>query len=163
MHLFILNIDVLLHISSTSTLQPKPQNAVTIAVSSRTLFNMVAERKIYEEQGVEKYVAFQLEHENEPLKPGASFPFVKVLLETGVPREWHHAAGLCRVMEGRGTRNAVSHTISTIYSLYLSWTHARSSGSVSTATLEGVVHLTTPWCAVKAGFLARSQVLCFLK
>ncbi|KAE8286689.1 Cytosolic 5'-nucleotidase 1B [Larimichthys crocea] len=29
---------------------PKPRYAVTIAVSSRTLFNMVAERKIYEEE-----------------------------------------------------------------------------------------------------------------
>ncbi|TKS76284.1 Cytosolic 5'-nucleotidase 1B [Collichthys lucidus] len=57
---------------------PKPRYAVTIAVSSRTLFNMVAERKIYEEEGVEKYVAYQLENENEPLKPGAAFPFVKV-------------------------------------------------------------------------------------
>ncbi|KAM9703996.1 cytosolic 5'-nucleotidase 1A-like [Menidia menidia] len=59
---------------------PKPQYAVTIAVSSRTLFNMVAERKIYEEEGVENYVAFQLEHESEPLKPGAAFPFVKALM-----------------------------------------------------------------------------------
>lgn len=61
--------------------QPKPRYAVTIAVSSRTLFNMVHERKIYEEEGMEKYVAYQVEHENEPLKPGAAFPFVKV----GVP------------------------------------------------------------------------------
>lgn len=59
-------------------LQPKPRYAVTIAVSSRTLFNMVHERKIYEEEGMENYVAYQLEHENEPLKPGAAFPFVKV-------------------------------------------------------------------------------------
>ncbi|XP_074471008.1 cytosolic 5'-nucleotidase 1A-like [Sebastes fasciatus] len=59
---------------------PKPQYAVTVAVSSRTLFNMVAERKIYEEDGLEKYVAYQVEHENEPLMPGASFPFVKALM-----------------------------------------------------------------------------------
>lgn len=59
---------------------PKPRNAVTIAVSSRTLFNMVAERKIYEDEGVEKYVAFQVEHENDPLKPGPAFPFVKALM-----------------------------------------------------------------------------------
>ncbi|XP_062293129.1 cytosolic 5'-nucleotidase 1A-like [Scomber scombrus] len=59
---------------------PKPRNAVTIAVSSRTLFNMVVERKIYEEEGMEKYVAYQVEHENEPLKPGVAFPFVKALM-----------------------------------------------------------------------------------
>ncbi|XP_039981652.1 cytosolic 5'-nucleotidase 1A-like [Xiphias gladius] len=59
---------------------PKPRYAVTIAVSSRTLFNMVAERKIYQEEGMEKYVAHQVEHEGEPLKPGAAFPFVKALM-----------------------------------------------------------------------------------
>ncbi|TRY60168.1 hypothetical protein DNTS_003738 [Danionella cerebrum] len=56
---------------------PKPSNAVTIAVSSRTLFNMVNERKVFEEDGLESYVAFQLEHEDQPLTPGVSFPFVK--------------------------------------------------------------------------------------
>ncbi|KAK6488565.1 cytosolic 5'-nucleotidase 1A-like [Huso huso] len=59
---------------------PKPQNAVTIAVSSRTLFNMVKERQFYEDEGLEKYVAYQLEHENEPLMPGAAFPFVKAIM-----------------------------------------------------------------------------------
>ncbi|XP_023992139.1 cytosolic 5'-nucleotidase 1A-like [Salvelinus sp. IW2-2015] len=61
---------------------PKPQNAVTIAVSSRTLFNMVEERKIYEEEGVEKYMAYmnQQKHENEPLMPGVAFPLVKALM-----------------------------------------------------------------------------------
>ncbi|KAM7395175.1 hypothetical protein PAMA_006774 [Pampus argenteus] len=59
---------------------PKPRYAVTIAVSSRTLFNMVEERKIYEDEGVEKYVAHQVDHENEPLRPGAAFPFVKALM-----------------------------------------------------------------------------------
>ncbi|XP_077409519.1 cytosolic 5'-nucleotidase 1A-like isoform X2 [Vanacampus margaritifer] len=41
---------------------------------------MVAERLIYEKEGVENYVAYQVEHENEPLKPGAAFPFVKALM-----------------------------------------------------------------------------------
>ncbi|KAG7460578.1 hypothetical protein MATL_G00200220 [Megalops atlanticus] len=59
---------------------PKPQYAVTIAVSSRTLFDMTKERQIYEEEGVEKYVSHQQEHEDEPLKPGAAFPFVKALM-----------------------------------------------------------------------------------
>lgn len=58
--------------------QPKPQNAVTIAVSSRALFRMDEEQRIYAEQGVEEYVRYQLEHENEPFSPGPAFPFVKV-------------------------------------------------------------------------------------
>ncbi|KAH0631069.1 hypothetical protein JD844_005158 [Phrynosoma platyrhinos] len=58
---------------------PKPQNAITIAVSSRALFRMEEEQKIYSEQGVEAYVKYQLDHENEPFLPGAAFPFVKAL------------------------------------------------------------------------------------
>ncbi|KAM3931987.1 cytosolic 5'-nucleotidase 1A-like [Leptodactylus fuscus] len=60
---------------------PKPQNAITIAVSSRVLFNMVQERNMYEEEGVEKYVLYQVENEEIPLKPGPAFPFVKAVEE----------------------------------------------------------------------------------
>ncbi|XP_068610206.1 cytosolic 5'-nucleotidase 1A-like [Brachionichthys hirsutus] len=59
---------------------PKSQYAVTVAVSSRTLFNMVAERKIYEEEGLEKYVAHQVAHESEPLTPGPAFPFIQAMM-----------------------------------------------------------------------------------
>lgn len=58
--------------------QPKPQNAITVAVSSRALFNLVEERKIYEEHGLEKYVEYQQNNENVILKPGPAFYFVKV-------------------------------------------------------------------------------------
>ncbi|XP_019737995.1 cytosolic 5'-nucleotidase 1A-like [Hippocampus comes] len=68
------------HLKTNKPRPPKPGFAVTIAVSSRTLFNMVAERLIYEKEGVENYVAYQVEHENEPLKPGPAFPFVKALM-----------------------------------------------------------------------------------
>lgn len=59
---------------------PKPSTAVTIAVSSRTLFNMVEERRVWEQEGLERYVSYQQEHEDQPLKPGAAFPFVKALM-----------------------------------------------------------------------------------
>lgn len=58
---------------------PKPHNATTIAVSSRALFRMEEEEKVFDAQGLEEYVKYQLEHENEPFKPGAAFPFVKAL------------------------------------------------------------------------------------
>ncbi|XP_016086113.1 cytosolic 5'-nucleotidase 1A-like [Sinocyclocheilus grahami] len=68
------------NLKSTKPRPPKPKYAVTIAVSSRSLFDMVAERKIFEEEALEKYVQHQQEHENEPLKPGPAFPFVKALI-----------------------------------------------------------------------------------
>ncbi|KAK3532569.1 hypothetical protein QTP86_024159 [Hemibagrus guttatus] len=58
---------------------PNPENAVTIAVSSRVLFRTEKEQEVYEEKGVEEYLKYQVEHENEPLAPGPAFPFVKAL------------------------------------------------------------------------------------
>ncbi|XP_060798010.1 5'-nucleotidase, cytosolic IAa [Neoarius graeffei] len=58
---------------------PKPENAVTIAVSSRVLFRTEKEQKVFDEKGVEEYLQYQMEHENEPLAPGPAFPFVKAL------------------------------------------------------------------------------------
>ncbi|ROL55290.1 Cytosolic 5'-nucleotidase 1B [Anabarilius grahami] len=50
-------------LKSTKPRPPKPRYAVTIGVSSRTLFDMVAERKIFQEEGLEKYVQHQQDHE----------------------------------------------------------------------------------------------------
>lgn len=59
-------------------IQPKPQNAISIAVSSRALFNMDREQDIYEQQGMEEYLKYQIQHEIEPFAPGPAFPFIKV-------------------------------------------------------------------------------------
>ncbi|XP_074051125.1 cytosolic 5'-nucleotidase 1B isoform X3 [Macrotis lagotis] len=58
---------------------PKPKNAITIAVSSRTLFNMREGHKIFEKEGLEKYMEYQITNENTILKPGPAFGFVKAL------------------------------------------------------------------------------------
>ncbi|XP_060711302.1 cytosolic 5'-nucleotidase 1A-like [Hemiscyllium ocellatum] len=60
-------------------LESKSQQAITIAVSSRTLFNMSDERAIYESDGLESYVKYQLDHEHEPLKKGLAFALMKAL------------------------------------------------------------------------------------
>ena len=51
-----------------------------IAVSSRALFDMREERKIYNEQGVHAYVQHMIGNENKPLRRGSAFPFVQVIL-----------------------------------------------------------------------------------
>ncbi|XP_049451496.1 cytosolic 5'-nucleotidase 1A-like isoform X2 [Epinephelus fuscoguttatus] len=58
---------------------PKPQNAITIGVSARVLFNMEKEQHIYEQQGLEEYIKYQVEHETQPFSPGPAFSFVKAL------------------------------------------------------------------------------------
>lgn len=56
-------------------------HTLMIGISSRALFDLEQENKIYEEQGLEKYCQYQLQHENDVLRPGAGFPLVKALLK----------------------------------------------------------------------------------
>uniref|UniRef100_H2Y927 5'-nucleotidase n=1 Tax=Ciona savignyi TaxID=51511 RepID=H2Y927_CIOSA len=58
---------------------PKPETAIIIAVSSRALFDMTEERKIYSEEGLSSYLKHMISRENVPLKPGSAFPFVQAL------------------------------------------------------------------------------------
>ena len=53
---------------------------LVIGISSRALFNLEAENKIFEEQGYEAYAAYQREHENETLEKGPAFQLVKAFL-----------------------------------------------------------------------------------
>jgi 5'-nucleotidase len=52
---------------------------LVVGISSRALFNLEEENKIYEEKGLQAYSEYQLEHENDILKPGTAFPLVKAL------------------------------------------------------------------------------------
>ena len=54
---------------------------LVIGISSRALFNLEQENKIFEEQGVEAYEAYQVAHENEILQKGAAFQLIKAFLE----------------------------------------------------------------------------------
>jgi 5'-nucleotidase len=53
---------------------------LVVAISSRALFDLQQSHRVYEEQGVEAYCRYQIEHENEVLQPGTAFPLVKKLL-----------------------------------------------------------------------------------
>ena len=52
---------------------------LVVGISSRALFDLEEENKIFEEQGLEAYSKYQEEHENDILKPGSAFPLVKAL------------------------------------------------------------------------------------
>ena len=54
---------------------------LVIGISSRALFNLEQENKIFEEQGVEAYEAYQVAHENEILQKGAAFQLIKAFLK----------------------------------------------------------------------------------
>jgi 5'-nucleotidase len=66
-------------------------NYLVIGVSSRALFDLSLENEIYENEGLEAYCSYQLEHENDVLKPGTGFSLIEAILrindiEAGVRR-----------------------------------------------------------------------------
>lgn len=53
---------------------------LVIGISSRALFDLDASHLIYENEGIEAYQRYQIQHENELLQPGIAFSLVKKLL-----------------------------------------------------------------------------------
>ena len=53
---------------------------LVIAISSRALFDLDASHHIFEQEGVEAYHQYQIEHEEQILSPGVAFPLVQKLL-----------------------------------------------------------------------------------
>lgn len=53
---------------------------LTVAISSRALFDLDASDAVYREQGLEAYRRYQIERETEPLEPGPGYHFVAKLL-----------------------------------------------------------------------------------
>lgn len=53
---------------------------LTVAISSRALFDLEDGHRIYTEQGLAAYCDYQLEHEDVVLAPGVAFPLVRKLL-----------------------------------------------------------------------------------
>lgn len=56
---------------------PQP---LTVAISSRALFDLEDSHALFEAQGIAAYSAFQREHEDDVLAPGIAFPLVRKLL-----------------------------------------------------------------------------------
>ncbi len=53
---------------------------LVIGISSRALFDLTQENRIFEEQGLEAYSQYQFEHEDEPLKPRTGFSLIRAIL-----------------------------------------------------------------------------------
>ena len=53
---------------------------LVVAISSRALFDLEESNRVFEEQGVDAYYRYQLEHEDRFLEPGIAFVLVKKLL-----------------------------------------------------------------------------------
>lgn len=59
---------------------PDPDTFLTVAISSRALFDLDASDAVFREHGLEAYRRYQIDRENELLEPGDGFHLVKKLL-----------------------------------------------------------------------------------
>ena len=92
----------------------KSKKKMVVAISSRALFDLQESHQVFEEQGVAAYCDYQIEHENEVLKPGTAYPLVEKLLklnELGEPRERVEVILLSRNSADTGLRvfNSIQH------------------------------------------------------
>lgn len=58
----------------------KPNKKLTVAISSRALFDLSDSHEVYTEKGLEAYSRYQIDNEDTPLAPGEAFPLVQKLL-----------------------------------------------------------------------------------
>lgn len=84
---------------------------LVIAISSRALFDLDESNAIYENEGVEKYAEYQIQHENEILKPGVAFSLVQKLLHLNFHGDLVEIILLSRNSADTGLRifNSIAH------------------------------------------------------
>lgn len=87
---------------------------MVIGVSSRALFDLTIENEIFERDGLEAYCSYQMEHEQDILKPGPGFGLIKSLLklnEYGAGRELVEVIIMSRNSPDSSLRvfNAIAH------------------------------------------------------
>lgn len=60
---------------------------LVVGISSRALFDLEEENRIFDEEGLEAYSDFQLQHEDDVLQKGTAFPLVQALLKLNESRK----------------------------------------------------------------------------
>lgn len=84
---------------------------LVVAISSRALFDLDESNAVYEEQGVDKYAQYQMDHENDVLAPGIAFSLVKKLLTLNEHEDLVEVILLSRNSADTGLRvfNSIKH------------------------------------------------------
>ncbi|XP_053924991.1 cytosolic 5'-nucleotidase 1A isoform X2 [Cuculus canorus] len=62
---------------NTDVKQKDPSEALVIAVTTRAIFNLEEEHKLYLEKGKEEYARHQQANQDKPLPPGTAFAFIQ--------------------------------------------------------------------------------------
>jgi 5'-nucleotidase len=84
---------------------------LTVAISSRALFDLEDSHGLFEREGIEAYQAFQREREDEILAPGIAFPLVRKLLALNADAPRVEVILLSRNSSDTGLRifNSIQH------------------------------------------------------
>lgn len=82
-----------------------------ISISSRALFDLDTSNAVYENEGVEAYSKYQIDHENEILNPGVAFSLVTKLLNLNRFGDYVEVILLSRNSADSGLRifNSIQH------------------------------------------------------
>jgi len=100
--------------SSLSMLDTSPR-LLTVAVTSRALFDLEEGNTLFEQEGVAAYADYQRAHEDDILRPGVAFPVVRKLLALNAaapsPSPWVEVILLSRNSADTGLRifNSIQH------------------------------------------------------
>lgn len=70
----------ILYIYGTTLMAVTISEKLVIAISSRALFDLSDSHRIFEEEGIDAYLKYQIDHENDVLDAGVAFHLVKKLL-----------------------------------------------------------------------------------
>ncbi len=108
--------------------QAKDQPFV-VAISSRALFDLDNSHQIFETKGLESYANYQVQHENELLKPGIAFSLVKKLLALNENQAEH--AGVEVILLSRNSADTGLRIFNTIEHYGLDIVRAAFTNGVS--------------------------------
>ncbi len=88
------------------------EEKLVVAISSRALFDLEESHRVFDEEGIEAYCKYQIEHEEDLLEPGVAFDMVRKLLVLNRPeRERVEVILLSRNSADTGLRvfNSIRH------------------------------------------------------
>lgn len=84
---------------------------LVVAISSRALFDLDESNAVFEQRGIDEYSNYQIQHENEILKPGVAFSIVKKFLSFNENADLVEVILLSRNSADTGLRvfNSIEH------------------------------------------------------
>ena len=71
---------MIMSVSNSSTRPPRASDTLVIGISSRALFDLRESHEVFETQGLRAYAEYQVDREDEFLRPGVAFPLAQKLL-----------------------------------------------------------------------------------